>query len=151
MWLSHLPAVFHLKPHRGEYTQPGDSSCPQASLSIRNPGARWAFGLAELFASADPLFLSWLLCYQWPGFLPAVPRFLIIARRSYSSDSFPLRGPVEIALEHLCSADGWRWSFSPHLPCTSISNHYRLLIARKRVCTLWFFNHCPWQQYSTMF
>jgi len=106
-----LPAVFCLKPRRGERTQPGHSSRPRGPgwhLSpSRTPGTRGAFDSANLFASADPLFFpgccgandqsyavaikksSLDLAENKVGFLPAVPGFLIIARRSHSSNNFP--------------------------------------------------------------
>lgn len=56
------------------------------------------------------------------GFLPAVPRFLVIARRSYSSNNFPYMVLVGMALEHLHGADCWRWSFSPHC-CPQLAQH----------------------------
>lgn len=112
-----LPAVFRLKPRRGEYTQLGDSSRP------RGPG--WHLspsrtpGLDEHLTRRSSLLLQ--THFSFPGccgtndqthaavikmssldlagnkarFLPAVPGFLIIAKRSCSSNNFPyvvLRG-----------------------------------------------------------
>lgn len=104
-----LPAVFCLKPRRGESTQPGDNSHPQGTGWHLSPsqtlGIQWEFPSVKLFAAADPRFLSWLLWDRWPavrdgmksssldlagnkgGFLPAVPCFLTIAR-SCSSNNF---------------------------------------------------------------
>lgn len=131
------------------YTQLGDSSCLQASLSIRSPRGSMRIWLGQaLCRPTFPLLAAVLRMTRIP---PSSAQFPNCSKEKLFLRQFLLCGPIGMALEHLCHADGWRWSFSPHLTCTSISNHISLLVSRKRVCTLWFFSHCTWWQCSTIF
>lgn len=71
------------------------------------------------------------------GFLPAVPSFLIIARRSYSSNNFPCMVLVGwLSSIFVVQIAGGGRSPPPACPTTSISKRVSLPISRKRVCTL---------------
>lgn len=124
----------------------------------------------KLLASADPLFLSWLLQYQWEhtalikksllglgdnkaGFLPAVPVFLVIARRSYSSNNFPcvvlVGWLLSIFVVQIAGGGRFPLTVAPSLLYHLNLKMYSFSVFREEGL-LTVFSHCPWQQYSSI-
>lgn len=96
------------------YTQLGDSSCLQASLSIRSPRGSMSIWLGQaLCRPTFPLLAAVLRMTRIP---PSSAQFPNCSKEKLFLRQFLLCGPIGMALEHLCHADGWRWSFSPHSP-----------------------------------